>query len=171
VVSAQLVDSDPVESVVDAAGVVSGVVDSGPRLPLSATEPDSEVVREAARQAVEEFASRSGLDQMLARVRAEGLRLTGPGGFLTEMVKAVLERGLQAELTEHLGYGRDDPAGRGSGNSRNGTTPKTVLTEVGPVRLDVPRDRAGTFTPALVPKGERRLGGSATWSCRCTRGG
>jgi putative transposase len=144
---------------VDAAGVVSGVVDSGPRLPLSCVEPDSEVVRETARRAVEEFASRSGLDQVLAQVRAEGLRLTGPGGFLTEMVKAVLERGLQAELTEHLGYGRDDPAGRGSGNSRNGTTAKTVLTEVGPVSLDVPRDRAGTFTPALVPKGERRLGG------------
>ena len=75
------------------------------------------------------------------------------------MLKAVLERGLQSELTEHLGYGKHDPAGVGSGNSRNGSTPKTVLTEVGPVALDIPRDRAGTFTPTLVPKGERRLGG------------
>jgi transposase-like protein len=75
------------------------------------------------------------------------------------MLKAVLERGLQTELTEHLGYDKHDPAGNGSGNSRNGTTAKTVLTEIGPVPLDVPRDRAGTFTPTLVPKGERRLGG------------
>jgi putative transposase len=99
------------------------------------------------------------LDQMVAKMRGEGVRLSGPGGFLTEMLKAVLERGLATELTEHLGYDKHDPAGHGSGNSRNGSTPKTVLTEVGPVALDVPRDRAGTFTPTLVPKGERRLGG------------
>jgi putative transposase len=99
------------------------------------------------------------LDDLVARMRGDGVRLSGPGGFLTEMLKAVLERGLQSELTEHLGYGKHDPAGAGSGNSRNGSTPKTVLTEVGPVPLDIPRDRAGTFTPTLVPKGERRLGG------------
>ena len=99
------------------------------------------------------------LDELVAGMRGEGVRLSGPGGFLTEMLKAVLERGLQAELTQHLGYDKHDPAGNGSGNSRNGSTPKTVLTEVGPVPLDVPRDRAGTFTPTLVPKGERRLGG------------
>jgi putative transposase len=99
------------------------------------------------------------LDRMVAKMRGEGVRLSGPGGFLTEMLKAVLERGLATELTEHLGYERHDVAGHGSGNSRNGSTPKTVLTEVGPVALDVPRDRAGTFTPTLVPKGERRLGG------------
>lgn len=99
------------------------------------------------------------LDQLVSKMRGEGVRLSGPGGFLTEMLKAVLERGLAAELTGHLGYDKHDPAGHGSGNSRNGTTPKTVLTEVGPVPLDIPRDRAGTFTPTLVPKGERRLGG------------
>jgi putative transposase len=76
----------------------------------------------------------------------------------------VLERGLAAELTDHLGsdhlgYDRGDPAGRGSPNSRNGATPKTVQTEVGPVGLDVPRDRASSFEPRLVPKGSRRLGG------------
>jgi putative transposase len=99
------------------------------------------------------------LDDLVAKMRGDGVRLSGPGGFLTEMLKAVLERGLQSELTEHLGYDRHAPAGHGSGNSRNGSTPKTVLTEVGPVALDIPRDRAGTFTPTLVPKGERRLGG------------
>jgi putative transposase len=70
-----------------------------------------------------------------------------------------LERAADEELTDHVGYERGDPAGRGSGNSRNGTTPKTVLTEVGPVHLDMPRDRAGTFEPKIVPKGVTRLGG------------
>jgi putative transposase len=85
--------------------------------------------------------------------------LTGEGGFLPELIKAVLERGLAAELTDHLGYERGDPVGRGSPNSRNGTTPKTLLTEAGPVPLTVPRDRAATFEPRLVPKGARRLAG------------
>jgi putative transposase len=75
------------------------------------------------------------------------------------MVKAVLERGLAAELTEHLGYEKGDPAGRGSPNCRNGTMPKTLATEVGDVALATPRDRAGTFEPRLVPKGVRRAGG------------
>jgi putative transposase len=96
---------------------------------------------------------------MLAQVKGDGLRLTGPGGFLSELVRVVLERGLQAELTEHLGYGKHDPAGNGSGNSRNGATTKTVQTEVGPMQVKVPRDRAGTFTPVLLPKNARRLGG------------
>ena len=85
--------------------------------------------------------------------------MTGEGGFLPELVKAVLERGLTAELTDHLGYEQGDPAGAGTGNSRNGSTGKTVATEVGPVPLRTPRDRAGTFDPRLVPKGQRRLGG------------
>ncbi len=75
------------------------------------------------------------------------------------MIKAVLERGLQTELTGHLGYEKGDPAGRGSPNSRNGTTPKMLGTEVGDVALDTPRDRAGTFEPRLVPKGTRRSDG------------
>jgi hypothetical protein len=95
----------------------------------------------------------------MSQVDAGELALTGDGGFLPEMIKAVLERGLAAEQTAHLGYERGDPAGRGTPNSRNGTTPKTVATEVGDVALDVPRDRAGTFEPRLVPKGSRRTGG------------
>ena len=75
------------------------------------------------------------------------------------MVKAVLERGLQAELTRHLGYEKGDRAGLGSPNSRNGTTPKTLATEVGNIGLDVPLYRASTFEPRLVPKGARRAGG------------
>jgi putative transposase len=93
--------------------------------------------------------------------RPTGLSLTGEGGFLPEFVKAVLQRGLQAELPDHLGYEKGDPAGRDSPNSRNGTTPKTVASEIGEIGLDVPRDRNGTFEPRLVPKGSR---GSAAWT-------
>jgi putative transposase len=75
------------------------------------------------------------------------------------LVKAVLERGLQAELTDHLGYEKGDPVGRGSANSRNGSTPKTLASEVGEIPLSVPRDRNGSFEPRLVPKGSRRAGG------------
>jgi putative transposase len=112
-----------------------------------------------ARDAVEELVEAGLLDRLMERVEAGGLALTGEGGFLPEMIKAVLERGLQAELTDHLGYEKGDPAGRGSPNSRNGSTPKTLATEVGDVRLDTPRDRAGSFEPRLVPKGLRRAGG------------
>jgi putative transposase len=99
------------------------------------------------------------LDALLDRVDEQGLQLTGEGGFLPALVKAVLERGLQAELSDHLGYERGDPVGRGAPNSRNGSTPKTVQTEVGSVGLDTPRDRDASFEPRLVPKGTRRLGG------------
>ena len=99
------------------------------------------------------------VDQLLARADERGVGLTGPQGFLPEMIKSVLERGMDAELTDHLGYERGDPGGVGSGNSGNGTSPKTVLTEVGAVGLDQPRDRNSTFASALVPKGVRRLGG------------
>jgi putative transposase len=116
-------------------------------------------VRAAARALVAQMAGEGWLDELMARTGDTGVELTGQGGFLPEMIKAVLERGLQAELTEHLGYEKHDSAGAGSGNSRNGSTPKTLQTEVGPIELDTPRDRAGTFTPRLVPKGTRRLGG------------
>src|SRR6478609_8293864 len=113
----------------------------------------------SARQTINDMLDAGLLDELMDQVDAGELTLTGEGGFLPEMVKAVLERGLQAELTEHLGYERGDPAGRGSPNSRNGSTPKTLVTEVGPVPLDTPRDRAGSFEPRLVPKGARRGGG------------
>ena len=103
------------------------------------------------------------LDALLERSRdqAGGLRLTGEGSMLGELVRAVLERALEAELTAHLGYERNDRAGRGGGhgNYRNGTIAKTVQTGVGPVPLAVPRDRAGTFEPLLVPKRAGRVAG------------
>lgn len=109
--------------------------------------------------AVEELRASGVLDDVLAKIDAGQLQLTGEGGFLPEMVKAVLERGLAAELTDHLGYEKGDPIGRELPNARNGFTPKTVASEVGDVGLAIPRDRDGTFTPTLVPKGSRRLGG------------
>jgi putative transposase len=97
------------------------------------------------------------IDAVMASVDAGGVELLGPDGVLAELTKRILERGLSEELTEHLGYEPGDPAGRGSGNNRNGTTPKTVLTEIGAIDLDIPRDRNGSFEPQLVPKGTRRL--------------
>ena len=103
------------------------------------------------------------LDALLERSRDEagGLRLTGEGSMLGELVRAVLERALEAELTAHLGYERNDRAGRAGGppDYRNGTIGKTVQTGVGPVPLAVPRDRAGTFEPVLVPKRAGRVAG------------
>jgi putative transposase len=99
------------------------------------------------------------LVEQLLEQAGEGAELLGPDGLLSELTKTVLERALDAELTDHLGYERYDPVGRGSGNSRNGTSSKTVLTDIGAVDLDVPRDRAGTFDPKLVPKGATRLAG------------
>jgi putative transposase len=115
--------------------------------------------RVSGRQLRQLLADDMWLDELIDRADEGGVALTGPGGFLPEMIKAVLERGLAAELTGHVGYELGDPAGRGSGNSRNGSTPKTVQSEIGPLGLDVPRDRSGTFEPRLVPKGQRRLGG------------
>jgi len=99
------------------------------------------------------------IDDLIAQTGSDGVALTGKDGFLPELVRKVLERGLAVELTDHLGYDKGDPAGRGSGNSRNGSTAKTLATEVGPIGLNTPRDRAGTFEPRLVPKGARRVGG------------
>ncbi|CNE43508.1 transposase [Mycobacterium tuberculosis] len=102
------------------------------------------------------------LDMLLERSKDEAgqLRLTGEDSMLGQLVKAVLERALEAELTAHLGYGKHDQVGNNSGNSRNGRGKgKTVQTGVGPVRLSVPRDRAGTFEPVLVPKRAGRVAG------------
>jgi putative transposase len=114
---------------------------------------------EGARAVVDELVDDEFLDRLIASADAGELRLTGDGGFLPELIRRVLERGLAVELTDHLGYEKGDPAGRGSPNARNGSTPKTVLSEVGPLPLEVPRDRDSSFQPALVPKGARRLAG------------
>src|SRR5665213_3076261 len=115
--------------------------------------------QQSGREALEELREAGALDALFAKIDAGELQLTGDGGFVPGLIKATLERGLQTELTDHVGYEKGDPDGRFFPNSRNGTTPKTVASEVGDIDLDVPRDRDGTFTPRLVPKGARRLGG------------
>ncbi len=99
------------------------------------------------------------LDRLMAQVADEGLELLGPDGVLTDLTSRIMNRALEAELSDHLGYEQGDPAGHGSGNNRNGTTPKTVLTDAGAVPVRVPRDRNGEFEPKLVPKHARRLNG------------
>lgn len=98
-------------------------------------------------------------DELLAKADAEGVELIGPDGLLSQVTKAVLERALGKELTAHLGYEKHDPANRGSGNSRNGSTPQTLLTDDGAVDLEVPQDRAGSFDTKIVREGQTRLDG------------
>jgi putative transposase len=107
----------------------------------------------------DEAAMREWAELLVARAREEGVDLTGEGGLLTGLVRQVLQTGLEVEMADHLGYERHDPAGRGSGNSRNGVYPKTVTTEIGDVELAMPRDRNASFEPVTVPKGARRLDG------------
>lgn len=114
--------------------------------------------REAQREVVDRLKTSGAMDEIFAKIDA-GEQIGGTGALIKAMLAAALERGLDAELTDHLGYDRGDPDASRFANSRNETTPKTVATQVGDVGLDVPRDRAATFTPMLVPKGARRLDG------------
>ena len=113
----------------------------------------------SGRDVAAELAASGALDELFARIDSGQVEMTGAEGLIPGLIKAALERGLQAELSDHLGYDKGDPESSMFDNSRNGSTPKTVVTQVGPVALDTPRDREGTFTPRLVPKGSRRLGG------------
>jgi putative transposase len=102
-----------------------------------------------------DLVSPEAVDRMLADADEAGVSAEG---LLGQLTKTVLERALGAELDDHLGYVKGDPAGNGSGNSRNGSYGKTVTTAAGPVRIGVPRDRNGSFEPKIVAKGQRRLG-------------
>lgn len=96
-------------------------------------------------------------ERLLAQAKEQGVSLVGPGGLLSQLTKSVLETALEAELTEHLGHEHGGtPIAE---NMRNGTRTKTVLTEIGPVEIEVPRDRDGSFEPVIVPKRRRRLDG------------
>ncbi|MFK0259091.1 IS256 family transposase [Streptomyces sp. NPDC090445] len=99
------------------------------------------------------------IDELVSRAQAEGLQLTGEGGLLQQLTKRLLESALEGGITDHLGYDKHDPAGKNGGNSRNGTRAKTVLTDVGPVEISVPRDRDGSFEPKIVKKRQKRLSG------------
>ncbi|WP_228481089.1 MULTISPECIES: IS256 family transposase [Microbacterium] len=123
-----------------------------------AISPEREERRRRQKELADQLKSSGAMDEIFAKIDA-GTPLTGDQGLLGGMLKAALERGLDAELTEHVGYERGDAEASLYPNSRNGTTPKTVSTEIGEIDLSVPRDRNGSFTPMLVPKGQRRLDG------------
>jgi putative transposase len=118
---------------------------------VTTSEPSGEDVLDAGDEQL--------IRQLADRARSEGLQLTGEGGLLARLTKTVVESALEGELDDHLGYEKHDPAGRNGGNSRNGRRGKTVLTDVGPVEIAVPRDRDGSFEPRLVAKHQRRLSG------------
>lgn len=112
------------------------------------------------KKAVEQSAEQLAATELVRLAREQGLSLTGPDGLLKQLTKTVLETALSEEMTEHLGYAKHDPAGAGTGNVRNGSRGKSVLTEAsGRVEIEVPRDRAGTFEPQIVRKRQRRLSG------------
>ena len=115
--------------------------------------------RARQRELADRLKASGALDQIFEQIDAGEVPLGGDDGLLKGMLKAALERGLEVELTDHVGYERGDPEASLFPNSRNGTSSKTVSSEVGDVELAVPRDRNGSFTPQLVPKGSRRLGG------------
>jgi putative transposase len=105
-------------------------------------------------------AEQQAAQELVRMARDQGLSLTGPDGLLKQLTKTVLETALNEEMTEHLGHSKHGPPTGETGNIRNGTRPKTVLTESsGHVEIDVPRDRAGTFDPRIVRKRQRRLTG------------
>ena len=114
---------------------------------------------ESAAKRLADFVSDAAIDRMIADAQDSGIPLLdGPGGLIGQLTARVIERALGAEMDEHLGYVQGDPAGNGSGNSRNGSYGKTVTTTSGPVRLSVPRDRKSEFEPQIVAKGQRRVG-------------
>src|SRR5581483_1223142 len=104
---------------------------------------------------------REWAEQLVARAREDGVALTGEGGLLTDLMRHVLQTGLEVEMAEHLGYERGAAPPGGVGNARNGAYDKTVATEIGEVELRIPRDRRGSFEPTVEPKYQRRLDGLA----------
>src|ERR1700678_3941758 len=98
------------------------------------------------------------IDQLLAGARSEE-EIAGPGGLLGQLTKRLIERAMEVELTDHLGYEHGESPPGGSGNTRNGSTPKTLATEHGPVEIETPRDRDASFEPKIVRKRQRRFEG------------
>jgi len=125
---------------------------------MTKKDPEREERRREQKEIADSLTESGALDDIFARIDA-GEPLTGHSGLIKGMLKASLERGLEAELGEHVGYERGDPDAAEFDNSRNGTFAKTVASEIGDIELAVPRDRNGTFSPMLVPKGARRLDG------------
>ena len=126
---------------------------------MTATDDDTQKVP-TGRDAVDRLRSQGALDGLFEQIDVGQVKMTGADGLLPALVKEALERGLAAELTEHLGYAQGEPPSPARSTARNGTTPPPVDSEVGPFEIEVPRDRAGTFTPRPgSAMGQRRLDG------------
>jgi putative transposase len=130
-----------------AGGSPSGETPAPPRSPV-----------ERLRSEVGDRLSDDVIDELLAGARSEE-EIVGPGGLLAGLTKRLVERAMEVELTDHLGYEHGQAPPGGAGNSRNGSTPKTLATEHGPVRIETPRDRKGSFEPQIVRKRQRRFEG------------
>jgi putative transposase len=126
---------------------------------MAKADPDREERRRQQKEIADSLKESGALDEILARIDA-GEPVTGHEGLLKGMLKASLERGLDVELSDDVGYDRGDPDASMFSNSRDGTFSRTLATEIGVGELAVPCDHNGTFTPMLVPKGMRRLAGS-----------
>jgi transposase-like protein len=127
---------------------------------MTVIDPEARAQRRREMKAATDKLKASGaLDELFAKIDAGEVELDGHDGLIQQLIKAGLERGMQAELSDHLGYERGDPDAALVPNSRNGFYPKTVASQAGDVDLAIPRDRDGTFSPTLVPKGSRRLSG------------
>jgi putative transposase len=118
-----------------------------------------EQLQPAPEQASQRLIEQELAEELARRAKAAGVDLVGPGCLLQRLTKQVLEAGPEAEMTNHLGYDKHDPAGRNGGNSGNGTRTKTLTTDVGPVQIPVPRDRDGGVRTRTARKGKRRLPG------------
>ncbi|GIH11256.1 IS256 family transposase [Rhizocola hellebori] len=126
---------------------------------VSAVEPGVEDNQQPAEMNLAQLLDGDVVARLTRQAQASGVPLTGEGGLLKQLTKMVLEAALQGEMDAHLGYGKHAPAGRNKGNSRNGSRSKTVVTDIGPVEVEVPRDRDASFTPQMVAKRQRRLSG------------
>lgn len=139
---------------------------AGTPQPLPAGVVDEAVDRAAGRRRVRQALgmpkdkrlSDELIDELLAGASSEE-EIAGPGGILAQLTKRLVERAMDAELTEHVGYERHQEPPGGAGNQRNGTSPKTLICEHGKVGIDAPRDRDSSFDPQIVKKGQRRFVG------------
>src|SRR5688572_3889566 len=126
---------------------------------VSAVEPGVEDNQQQPEMNLAQLLDGDVVTRLTRQAQKAGVPLTGEGGLLKQLTKMVLEAALQGEMDAHLGYGKHEPAGRNKGNSRNGSRSKTVVTDIGPVEVEVPRDRDASFTPQMVAKRQRRLSG------------
>ena len=131
----------------------------GPTTGTAVAEPDADERAQTAAELLASVIDDDTMAALAAQARSSGLALMGEGGLMQQMVKRFLEASLEGEMDAHLGYAKHDPAGRNGGNSRNGRRAKMVATAVGPVSIEVPRDRDGSFEPQIVRKRQRRLAG------------